>query len=95
LALLPWVADPEVGRQAHGGVATTVCGRSTPSYWYARTLGWMLAAPCARGADGACGRHRAAAGRASGAWAWRPPSGIAAALLFIPLVLMTALGAAV
>src|SRR5882672_174601 len=52
LALLPWVADPEVGQAVRtGGVGYD---RLRPldayGYWYARTLGWMLARALPRAA---------------------------------------------
>ena len=98
LALLPWVADPEIGQAVRtGGVGYD---RLRPldayGYWYARTLGWMLARALPRAALMllAAGIVLPLAGL--GAWAWRPPSGVAAALLFVPaFALMTALGGAV
>jgi ABC-2 type transport system permease protein len=98
LALLPWVADPEVGQAVRtGGVGYD---RLRPldayGYWYARTLGWMLARAAPRAALMALGAGLILPLVGLGAWAWQPPSGIAAALLFIPaFVLMAALGAAV
>ena len=52
LALLPWVADPEIGQAVRtGGVGYD---RLRPldayGYWYARTLGWMLARALPRAA---------------------------------------------
>ena len=98
LALLPWVADPEIGQAVRtGGVGYD---RLRPldayGYWYARTLGWMLARALPRAVLMllAAGIVLPLAGL--GAWAWRPPSGVAAALLFVPaFALMTALGGAV
>ncbi|MBN9089892.1 MAG: ABC transporter permease [Reyranella sp.] len=98
LALLPWLADPEIGQAVRtGGVGYD---RLRPldayGYWYARTLGWMLAraAPRAVLMLLAAGIVLPLAGLE--AWAWRPPSGLAAALLFAPaFALMTALATAV
>jgi ABC-2 type transport system permease protein len=98
LALLPWLADPEIGQAVRtGGVGYD---RLRPldayGYWYARTLGWMLAraAPRALLMLLAAGIVLPLVGLE--AWAWRPPSGLAAALLFVPaFALMTTLAAAV
>jgi len=98
LALQPWVADPEIGHAVRtGGVGYD---RLRPldayGYWYARTLGWMLARALPRAV-----LMLLAAGIifplvGLGDWSWRPPSGVMAALLFVPaFALMTALGAAV
>lgn len=98
LALLPWVADPEVGQAVRtGGVGYD---RLRPldayGYWYARTLGWMLARAAPRAALMALGAGFILPLVGLGAWAWQPPSGVAAALLFVPaFVLMAALAAAV
>lgn len=98
LALLPWVADPEVGQAVRtGGVGYD---RLRPldayGYWYARTLGWMLARAAPRAALMALAAGFILPLVGLGAWAWQPPSGFAAALLFIPaFVLMAALSAAV
>ena len=98
LALLPWVADPEIGQAVRtGGVGYD---RLRPldayGYWYARTLGWMLAraAPRAVLMVLAAGLVLPLAGL--GAWAWQPPPSLTAALLFVPaFALMTALGVAI
>lgn len=98
LALQPWVADPEIGQAVRsGGVGYD---RLRPldayGYWYMRTLGWMLARALPRAVlmVMAAGIVLPLAGL--GDWAWRPPSGATAALLFMPaFVLMTMLGAAV
>ena len=98
LALLPWVADPEIGQAVRtGGVGYD---RLRPvdayGYWYARTLGWMLARALPRAVLMMVGAGIVLPLVGLGAWAWRPPSGLAAALLFVPaFALMTALGAAV
>jgi len=98
LALLPWVADPEIGQAVRtGGVGYD---RLRPldayGYWYARSLGWMLARALPR-----AGLMAPAAGIVLplvglGDWAWQLPPNMVAGLLFVPaFVLMTALGAAV
>jgi ABC-2 type transport system permease protein len=98
LALLPWVADPEIGQAVRtGGVGYD---RLRPldayGYWYVRTLGWMLARALPRAVLMMLAAGIVLPLVGLGAWAWRPPSGIAAALLFLPaFVLMTALAAAV
>jgi ABC-2 type transport system permease protein len=98
LALLPWVADPEIGQAVRtGGVGYD---RLRPldayGYWYARTLGWMLARALPRAALMLLAAGIVLPLVGLGAWAWRPPSGVEAALLFLPaFVLMTALAAAV
>ena len=92
------MADPEVGISIRtGGVGYD---RLRPvdaySYWYARTLGWMIARALPRAL-----LMLAAAGVVLPlvgleAWAWRPPSGVEAALLFVPaFALMITLAAAV
>ena len=95
LALLPWVADPEIGQAVRtGGVGYD---RLRPldayGYWYARTLGWMLARALPRAVLMVLAAGIVLPLVGLGAWAWRPPSGVAAALLFVPaFALMTALG---
>ena len=98
LALLPWLADPEIGQAVRtGGVGYD---RLRPldayGYWYARTLGWMLArVAAARRADGcwppaSCCRW---SGSRPGPGGRRPA--LAAALLFVAaFALMIALAAA-
>jgi ABC-2 type transport system permease protein len=98
LALLPWVADPEIDQAVRsGGVGYD---RLRPldlyGFWYARTLGWMLARALPRAVLMALAAGVALPLVGLEAWAWRPPSGLAAALLFVPAFgLMVALGAAV
>jgi len=98
LALLPWLADPEIGLAVRtGGVGYD---RLRPldayGYWYARTLGWMLARALPRALLMVLAAGIVLPLMGLSAWAWRPPSGVAAALLFIPaFALMTALAAAV
>jgi ABC-2 type transport system permease protein len=98
LALLPWLADPEIALAVRTG--SVGYDRLRPlgaySYWYARTLGWMLARALPRALLMAVAAGILLPLAGLGAWAWRPPSGVAAALLFLPaFLLMTALGAAV
>ena len=98
LALQPWSADPEIGQAVRtGGVGYD---RLRPldayGYWYARTVGWMLARALPRAVLMvlAAGIVMPLVGLED--WAWRPPSGMTAALLFFPaFALMTALGGAV
>jgi ABC-2 type transport system permease protein len=98
LAVLPWVADPEVGMSIRtGGIGYD---RLRPldayGYWYARTLGWVLARALPRAVlmFTAVGIVLPLAGLE--AWAWRPPSGPEAAVLFVPaLALMIMLAVAV
>lgn len=98
LALLPWVADPEIGQAVRtGGVGYD---RLRPldayGYWYARTLGWMLARALPRAVLMVLAAGIVLPLVGLGAWAWQPPPSLAAALLFVPaFALMTALGAAV
>jgi len=98
LSLQPWLADPEIGQAVRsGGVGYD---RLRPldayGYWYARTLGWMLARALPRAALMAVAAGLVLPLMGLGAWAWQPPASLTAALLFIPaFVLMTALGAAV
>jgi ABC-2 type transport system permease protein len=98
LALLPWVADPEIGQAVRTGGVGYDRLRPLDAYgfWYARTLGWMLARALPRAALMALAAGVVLPLMGLGAWAWRPPSGMAAALLSVPtFALMTALGAAV
>ncbi|HLG49854.1 MAG TPA: hypothetical protein VKY24_26675 [Reyranella sp.] len=98
LALLPWLVDPEVSQAVRtGGVGYD---RLRPldayGYWYARTLGWMLARALPRALLMmlAAGIVLPLAGL--GAWAWQPPAGLVAALLFvISFALMVALATAI
>ena len=65
-------------------------------YWYARTLGWMLARALPRAILMLLAAGIIMPLIGLGDWSWRPPSGVMAALLFVPaFALMTALGAAV
>jgi ABC-2 type transport system permease protein len=98
LALLPWVADPEIGQAVRTGGVGYDRLRPLDAYgfWYARTLGWMLARALPRAALMALAAGVVLPLMGLGAWAWRPPSGMAAALLSVPaFALMTALGATV
>ena len=98
LAMLPWLADPEIGQAVRtGGVGYD---RLRPldayGYWYARTLGWMLARALPRAILMllAAGIVMPLVGLE--AWSWQPPSGVTAALLFVPaFVLMAALATAI
>jgi ABC-2 type transport system permease protein len=98
LAMSPWVADPEIGQAVRtGGVGYD---RLRPldayGYWYARSLGWMLARALPRAVLMVLAAGIVLPIVGLGAWAWRPPSGVMAALLFVPaFVLMAALGAAI
>jgi ABC-2 type transport system permease protein len=98
LALLPWVADPEIGHAVRsGGVGyDRLRPLDSYAYWYARTLGWMLARALPRAALMLLAAGIVLPLVGLSAWAWRPPSGVTAALLFVPaFALMTALGAAI
>jgi ABC-2 type transport system permease protein len=98
LALLPWVADPEVGLSVRtGGVGyDRLRPLDTYSYWYTRTLGWMVARALPRAALMLLMAGIVLPLAGLGDWAWRPPSGVAAALLFVPaLALMIMLSVAV
>ncbi len=94
LALQPWIADPEIGQAVRtGGVGYD---RLRPldayGYWYARTVGWMLARALPRAVLMVLAAAIVLPLVGLGDWAWRPPSGVAAALLFVPaFVLMTML----
>ncbi len=98
LALQPWIADPEIGQAVRsGGVGYD---RLRPldayGYWYARSVGWMLARALPRAALMVLAAGIVLPLVGLGDWAWRPPSGVTAALLFVPaFALMTMLGAAV
>jgi ABC-2 type transport system permease protein len=98
LALQPWSADPEIGQAVRtGGVGYD---RLRPldayGYWYARTMGWMLARALPRAVLMVLAAGIVLPLVGLGEWAWRPPSGVTAALLFVPaFVLLTMLGAAI
>lgn len=98
LALLPWLADPEVSQAVRtGGVGYD---RLRPldayGYWYARTLGWMLARALPRALLMMLAAGIALPLAGLGAWAWQPPAGLVAALLFvISFALMVALATAI
>lgn len=98
LALLPWLADPEVSQAVRtGGVGYD---RLRPldayGYWYARTLGWMVARALPRAALMLLAAGIVLPLVGLDAWAWQPPGGVAAALLFtVSLALMIALATAV
>lgn len=98
LALLPWVADPEVGISVRtGGVGYD---RLRPldaySYWYARSLGWIVARALPRAVLMIVAAVIVLPLVGLKAWAWRPPSGAEAALLFVPaFALMIMLAVAV
>jgi ABC-2 type transport system permease protein len=98
LALLPWLADPEIGQAVRTGGVGYDRLRPLDAYgfWYARTLGWMLARALPRAALMTLAAGIVLPLVGLDAWAWQPPSGVAAALLFVPaFALMTMLGAAV
>ena len=98
LALLPWVADPEIAQAVRtGGVGyDRLRPLDTYGYWYARTLGWMLARVLPRAVLMLLAAGIVLPLVGLEAWAWRPPSGVAAALLFVPaFVLMVTLAGAV
>ena len=98
LALLPWMADPEVGTSIRtGGIGYDRLRPLDPySYWYARTLGWMLARALPRALLMVVTAGIVLPLVGLDAWAWQPPSSWQAALLFVPaFVLMVGLAAAV
>lgn len=98
LALLPWVADPEVGMAIRtGGIGyDRLRPLDTYSYWYARTLGWIVARALPRAVLMLVTAGLILPLVGLQAWAWQPPSGIVAALLFVPaLALMILLAVAV
>lgn len=98
LALLPWVAVPEVGSSIRtGGVGYD---RLRPldayGYWYARTLGWVIARALPRALLMLIAAGLVLPLVGLEAWAWQPPAGLEAALLVVPaFALMIALGVAV
>jgi ABC-2 type transport system permease protein len=98
LALLPWLADPEVSAAVRtGGVGYD---RLRPldayGYWYARTLGWMLARALPRAVLMILFAAIVLPLVGLEAWAWQPPAGVIAAVLFIvSFALMVALATAI
>lgn len=98
LALQPWIADPEIGQAVRTGGVGYDRLRPLDAYgfWYARTVAWMLARALPRAALMVLAAGIVLPLVGLEAWAWRPPSGLSAALLFIPaFALMVALSAAV
>jgi ABC-2 type transport system permease protein len=98
LALQPWVADPEIGHAIRTGGIGYDRLRPLDAYgfWYARTLGWMLARALPRAVLMVLTAGFVLPLVGLEEWAWRPPASPQAALLFIPaFVLMVALAAAV
>jgi len=98
LALLPWVADPEVGTSIRtGGVGyDRLRPLDTYGYWYARTLGWIVARALPRAVLMLLAAAIVLPLVGLEAWAWRPPSGAEAAVLFVPaFMLMVMLAVAV
>src|ERR1700752_812957 len=98
LAMQPWVADPEIGQAVRsGGVGYDRLGALDGyPFWYVRPLGWMLARALPRAVLMVLFAGIALPLVGLGDWAWQPPSGLTAALLFIPaFALMAALATAV
>ena len=95
--MLPWVADPEIAQAVRtGGVGyDRLRPLDTYGYWYARTLGWMLARVLPRAVLMLLAAGIVLPLVGLEAWAWRPPSGVAAALLFVPafVLMVTRAGA--
>ena len=86
LALLPWLADPEVGTSIRtGGVGYD---RLRPidayGYWYARTLGWIAARALPRAVLMLLAAGIVLPLVGLEAWAWQPPPSLEAAMLFLP-----------
>jgi len=98
LALLPWLADPEVGASIRtGGVGYD---RLRPidayGYWYARTLGWIAARALPRAVLMLLAAGIVLPLVGLEAWAWQPPPSAEAAALFVPaFALMILLAVAV
>ena len=98
LALLPWVADPEVAMLIRtGGVGyDRLRPLDTYSYWYARTLGWIVARALPRAILMLLAAGIVLPLVGLEAWSWRPPSGVEAMVLFVPaFALMIMLAVAV
>ena len=98
LALLPWVADPEVSMLIRtGGVGyDRLRPLDTYSYWYARTLGWIVARALPRAILMLIAAGIVLPLVGLEAWSWRPPAGLEAAVLFAAaLALMILLAVAV
>ena len=85
LALLPWLADPEVGQAVRTGGVGYDRLRPLDAYgcWYARTLGWMLARALPRAVLMLLVAGIVLPLVGLDDWAWQPPAGVAAALLFV------------
>lgn len=98
LALLPWLADPEIGMSIRtGGVGYD---RLRPidayGYWYARTLGWVIARALPRAVLMLLAAGVVLPLVGLEAWAWQPPPSAEAAMLFVPaFALMILLAVAV
>jgi ABC-2 type transport system permease protein len=98
LALLPWVADPEVGMSIRTGAIGYDRLRPLDAYgyWYARSLGWVLARALPRAILMFTAAGIVLPFMGLEAWAWQLPPSLEAAALFIPaLALMIMLAVAV
>lgn len=98
LSLNPWSGDPDVAAKVRTGAVSY--DRLRPldaySYWYANAAAWMTARAAPRSAlmFALTGVIFPLVGLA--AWAWSPPAGLQAALLFsISMVLVVTLSSAI
>lgn len=98
LALLPWAADPDIAAAVRTGAVGYDRLRPVDAYalWYARTAGWMTARIAPRVALMILAAGIALPLLGLGDWAWQPPAGLSAGLLFLlSLALAVALSTAV
>ena len=98
LAILPWNGDPEIAAGVRSGSISYDRLRPVDAYalWYARAAGWTIARILPRVALMILAAGVALPLIGQSAWAWRPPSGLSAALLFaLALSLAVALSCAI
>lgn len=98
LALLPWAADPDIAAAVRTGAVGYDRLRPVDAYalWYARTAGWMTARIAPRVSLMILAAGIALPLLGLGDWAWQPPAGLSAGLLFLlSLALAVALSTAV
>ena len=98
LSLNPWSGDPDVAAKVRTGAVSYDRLRPVDAYayWYANAAAWMTARAAPRSAMMFALTGIVFPLVGLGAWAWAPPAGIEAALLFsLSMVLVVALSSAI
>lgn len=93
LVLLPWLGDPEVAQAVRTGAVAYDRLRPVDAYalWFARSAGWIAARLLPRVALMAAFAAVALPLAGLGAWAWQPPTGVAAGVAFLVSVVLALL----